>query len=127
MKGAITSIESRSAGDVLIFEIDETNYSPETKRTVTKDNVLDGTVLTTNWGYPEGNRLISLDNIFLSRSNYDTLIIMKEDDNYDFLFGYLSDIWAVVIENIRGRQEKDKMLTRITLSVISKYSAMESA
>lgn len=127
MKGAITSIESRSAGDILIFEIDETNYSPETRRIVTKDNVLDGTVLTTNWGYPEGNRLISLDNIFLSRSNYDTLIIMKEDDNYDFLFGYLSDIWAVVIENIRGRQEKDKMLTRITLSVISKYSAMESA
>ena len=127
MKGAITSIESRLAGDILIFEIDETNYSPETKRIVTKDNVLDGTVLTTNWGYPEGNRLISLDNIFLSRSNYDTLIIMKEDDNYDFLFGYLSDIWAVVIENIRGRQEKDKMLTRITLSVISKYSAMESA
>jgi len=126
MKGAIISIENRSAGNIVSFDVDEANYSPETSRVVTKDNALDGTVLVTNWGYPEGNRVISLSNIFLSRSNYDILIVMKEDDDYDFLFSYLNDIWAVVVKSVSGKQEKDKMLTRITLSVISKYSAMET-
>lgn len=127
MKGSITSKENRTAGDIIFFDVDEANYSPEASRIVTKDNALDGTVLITNWGYPEGNRIINLSNILLSRSDYDKLIVVKEDDDYDFLFGYLNDVWAVVVKSVSGKQENDRMLTNITLNVISKYSAMETA
>lgn len=125
MKGAITSIEKRPAGDIILFNIDEGNYSPEFNRVVTKNNALDGTVLITNWGYPEGNRIIGLKNILLSRANYDTLIAMKEDNDYDFLFHYFNNTWAVVVRNVWGVQERDKMKTTISLTVVSKYSAAE--
>jgi hypothetical protein len=125
MKSAITSIEKRAAGDIILFNIDEGNYSPEFNRVVTKNSALDGTVLVTNWGYPEGNRIISLKNILLSRTNYDILIAMKEDNNYDFLFHYLNNTWAIVVRNVSGTQERDKMKTTISLTVISKYSPVE--
>lgn len=124
MKGAIVSIEKRSAGNILIFDVDETNYSPEASRVITKDTALDGTVLTTNWGYSQGSRTISLGNIILSQTDYDILIAMKEDNNYDFLFGYLDNLWAVVIRGVSGNQERERR-AEIDLSVISKYSDME--
>ncbi len=127
MKGSITSIENREAGNIISFDVDEGKYSPESNRVVTKDNALDGTVLTTNWGYPEGNRTISLSNILLTRINYNILIAMKEDNDFDFLFHYLANTWKVVIKNIRGVQERDKMKTTLSLSVVSKYTNMEKA
>ena len=127
MKGSITSKEDRTAGSIISFDIDESNYSPEASRVITKNHALDGTVITTNWGYPQGNKNISISNILLSRSNYEILIAMKEDDDYDFLFHYLTNTFAVVIRSASGNPAKDKVLVNMTLSVISKYTAMETA
>lgn len=120
MIAAITSKENRTAGEIVLFEVDEANYSPEMSRIITKDNALDGTVLTTNWGYPEGNRTINLSNILLSLSNYDELIAMKADNDNDFLFHHMNDSWNVILRSISGKQTNDKILTSMSLSVISK-------
>jgi len=124
MKAAIASEEDRGDGvNNIIFEVDELNYNSEVNRIVTKENALDGTVITTNWGYPEGNVAIILDNVILSRSDYDLLISMKEDDDYDFLFCYKNSTWKVVIQAASGVQvDSDRVSTTITVSVIEKYA-----
>lgn len=128
MKAAIVSTEVRSAGDEVIFDIDELNFTPEVNRIVTKENALDGTVITTNWGYPEGSVVIVASNIYLSRSDYDRLIAMKEDDDYDFLFCYKESTWKIVIQAASGIQaDDDRVLTSVTLSVIEKYSDVETS
>jgi hypothetical protein len=128
MKAAISSLEVRDAGNSVEFEVDELNYNPEASRVITKVNTLDGTVITTNWGYPEGNVIITLSNILLSRTDYDKVIAMKADNDYDFLFCYKSSTWKIIIQSASGVQsDGDRVLATLTLSVIEKYTDMETS
>ena len=127
MKGAIVSEEDRTAGNIVLIEINERSYDPEAVRVIQKAVALSGTVLTTDWGYPEGLREITVGNVLLSSSDYDLLVGMKEDGSFEFLFGYKQTLWKVVIKDVRGSYEGDKQLTTITLSVVSKYTDLENA
>ena len=122
MKGAIVSEENRTAGNIVLIEIDERSYDPEAVRVIQKAVALSGTVLTTDWGYPEGLREITVGNVLLSSSDYDLLVGMKEDGSFEFLFGYKQTLWKVVVKDVR-----DRYLTTITLSVVSKYTDLETS
>jgi len=122
MKGAIVSEENRTAGNIVLIEIDERSYDPEAVRVIQKAVALSGTVLTTDWGSPEGLREITIGNIILPSSDYDILVGMREDGSFEFLFGYKQTLWKVVVKDVRGR-----FLTTITLSVVSKYTDLETS
>ena len=128
MKAAISSEENRSAGNSIIFDVDESNFDKEADRVITKANALNGTVVTTNWGYPEWNVLIVLGNVFLSYSDYIILIAMKEDDSYTYLFTYKEETYRCLIQSASGVQADDgRYLCSISLSVIEKYTDMETS
>ena len=128
MFASITSIEERSAGNIVSFEIDESNYFPEANRVISKNATLSGIVLVTDWGYPEGNRNIFMRDIILTRAVYDILIGMKEDNSYNFLFNYKTKTYKVVVRSIQGLQAPGKkMRVTMTLAVIEDYTDMETA
>jgi hypothetical protein len=127
MKGAITSKENRTAGNLLLLDVNENNYNPEAQRVVTRNQALDGSMLITDWGYAESNRRIILDNIYISREKYDSLISMKEDNSHVFLFHYKNTTWQIVIERADGTPEGNKMNASILLSVILKVADGETS
>ena len=128
MKSAISSIENRSSGEYILLDVDERNFNPEGVRLITKTIALDGTALTTDWGYPAGNMVMTLSNFLLSKSDYDTLIGMKEDSSNTFLFHYRNSTWRVAVQNASGNSEGDKVLVNtLALSVIEKYPDGETS
>jgi hypothetical protein len=127
MKGAITSKEERTAGNVLLFEVDENTYRPEANRPLSRNQALDGTMLTTDWGYAESSRRIALDNLYLSRSIYDDLIAIKEDNSHVFHFHYKNTTWHVVVERADGTPVGDKMNTSLLLTVVAKVADGETS
>jgi hypothetical protein len=127
MKGAITSKEERTAGNILLFDINENSYNPESTRVITRNQVLDGSVLITDWGYPESNRQISLDNIYMSKAQYESLIAMKEDNSSTFYFHYKNTTWQVVIEQAQGPPVGDKINASILFAVVSKVADGETS
>jgi len=128
MFASITSIEERSAGNIVSFEIDESNYFPQANRPISRYNTLSGTVLVTDWGHYEGRRNIFMRDIILTRAVYDILIAMKEDNTYNFLFNYMNETYKVVVRSAQGSQAPgNKLRTSISLAVIEKYSDMETA
>ena len=128
MFASITSLQERSAGNIVSFEIDESNYFPEANRIISKSNTLAGITLVTDWGYPEGNRNIFMRDIILTRAVYDILIGMKEDNSYDFLFNYKTETYRIVIRTVQGTQVAGRKLrTIMTLVVIENYPDMETA
>ena len=127
MKAAITTWENRSAGSLLWLDINEINYRPEGTRIVSKNNAIDGTVITTDWGYPEGNRIIRMRDIMMSRNNFDLLIGMKEDDDPIFHYHYRNSTYQVIIESADGNIEGQNVLTAVRLSVVSKIAEGETS
>lgn len=128
MKGAITSEAYRSTGQVVTFEVDELNLDLEGERVVTKNFALDGTTITTNWGYPEGSLVFAVNNVVISRSDYSTLVSMKEDDDYDFLFHYKNSTWKIVLQGVSGVEiGNSQVLASLTLSIIEKYTDGETS
>ncbi len=128
MKGAIVSEENRTAGNFILLEIDEGNYDPEGTRVITKVIALSGAVLTSDWGFQEGSRLISISNVLMDQSDYDILVGMKEESTgIYFLFGYGTDIWKVLVQAVNSNKEGVKRLVRLSLSVVSKYTDLENA
>ena len=122
MKGALTSKEERAEADLLLLDVNENSYNPETLRAVTRTQALDGSMLVTDWGFAESSRRIALDNIYMSQSNYDTLIAMKEDNDHAFYFHYKNTTWQVVIERAEGNPAGNKINVSILLAVISKIA-----
>ncbi len=128
MKGTIVSEENRTAGNIVLIEIDENNYDPEGVRAITKAVALSGAVLTTDWGFQEGNRLINISNILVSKTDYDILVGMQEESTgVYFLFGYETDIWKVLVQSVSKNRAGTKYLVTLTLSVVSKYTDLESS
>lgn len=127
MKGAITSKEERTAGNVLLFDINENDYRPEGVRIVTRNQVLDGSTLITDWGYSETNKRISLGNIYLSKDKYDDLIAIKEDNSHTFYFHYMNSTWRVVVERVDGPVVGSKRNVTMLLDVVEKIADGETS
>jgi len=127
MKGSIVTEEVRSSGDWLLLEIDESNYSPEVSRLVTRLTTLSGTTLVTDWGVSEELRIIRIGNVVLSKTDYELLESMKDDNSYEFLFAYKNSLWKVVIERVSGIYNANKYITSIDLQVVDKYSDLETS
>lgn len=128
MKGAIVSEENRTAGNIILIEIDENNYNPEGTREISKAVSLSGTVLTTDWGFQEGNRVIRISNIITTQTDYDILVGMQEESTgIFFLFGYSMSIWKVLIQSISKQSKGTDYLVNLSLSVVSKYTDLESS
>jgi len=128
MKATIVSEENRTAGNFILLEIDEGNYDPEGTRAISKVVALSGTVLTTDWGFQEGNRLISISNVLMSQADYDILVGMQEESTgVYFLFGYGTNIWKVLVQSVSSSKEGLKRVVTMSLSVVSKYTDLESS
>ena len=128
MKAAIVSEEDRTAGNFILLEIDEGNYDPEGTRAISKAVALSGAVLTTDWGFQEGNRLIGISNVLMSQSDYDILVGMQEESTgVYFLFGYGTDIWKVLVQSVSSNKEGLKRVVTMSLSVVSKYTDLETS
>lgn len=127
MRGAIVTKQYRSAGSMVRFEVDDLMYQPQALRQMTKSLALDGTMHLTDWGYPEGNRVITLRNIILDRDDYETLVSFKESSTYNFLYGYRSDLWEVAIRQVRATNFGSRRSTLIQLWVVDKYTDMETS
>lgn len=127
MKAAILSEESRPAGNYILFDVDDAGYNPEGTRVISKQTALDGTVLTTDWGYPEGKRVIRISNVMMSREDYEILIGMKEDTSHTFLYLYKENVWKVAVQSARGVQTGESVSVNLSLSVISRYSDCETS
>lgn len=128
MKGAIVSEEVRTEGELILLEIDERNYSQNNPRLIAKAIALSGEVLTTDWGFLEGNRRIRISNILLSTSDTEILEGMQEEDaGTYFLFGYKTSIWKVLVESIEKEPSGTKYQVTIILSVVSKYTDLETS
>lgn len=127
MKGAIVTEELRSSGYLLMMDIDESDYSSNVTRQVTRMISLSGAALVTDWGVSEGNRTIRIGNALLTKTEYELLLAIQEDNSYNCLFGYKTDLWKVVIENAAGIKEGSKYRVSIVLTVEDKYTALETA
>jgi len=120
MYGIISSKEVRSSGDYISLNIDESNFTKGAQRIVSKETTIGRTVILTDWGFLEGNRVFSLSNVLLSADDYEKLVGMEEDNSNTFYFSYLNDIWRVIIQNVSGKWEGGHYVTRLTISVIEK-------
>lgn len=127
MKGALTSKEERTAGNIVMFEVNESNYNPEGIRVVTRNQVLDGSTIVTDWGYSETNRRINMNNLYVSRAIYDQLIAIKEDNSHTFYFHYKNVTWQVVVERVEGLPVGDKINVTVLLTVVSKVAEGETS
>jgi hypothetical protein len=127
MKGAITSKEDRSDGNILLFDVNENDYRPEVARILTRNQALNGTMLITDWGYPESNRRITIGNLYMSQSDYETLVGIKEDSNHTFHFHYRNSSWHVVVQRVEGFPEGNLRNTNMYLQVVSKIADGETS
>jgi hypothetical protein len=127
MKGAITSKEERTSGNLLLLDVNENAYNPEALRITNRSQALDGSILITDWGYAESSRRITIDQLYLSRTAYESLLSIKEDNDHTFHFHYKNTTWHVVIERAEGVPVGDKINTSILLAVVSKIADGETS
>jgi len=121
MKATISAIETRTPQSVS-FEVDESNFTPETSRTQNTSVSLDGTAITTDWGYVTGQIEIALNNILLTDDQYSDLVGMQRDsDGYEFVFSYKDRISKVIILNIPVSSGGDPKVVGINLKVVSEF------
>ncbi len=120
MIASIFSKEVRLEGSMLEFSVDHSNFSKTSPRIVNKDTYLNGDVVTTDWGFSEGNRRIAMSNIIMSESDFDILKGMEEDNVHTFYFAYENDLWNVIIQNLISDYLGGKYKVNFSLSVISK-------
>jgi len=127
MKGAITSKEDRSDGNVVLFDVNENDYRPEVARILTRTQALDGTMLITDWGYPESNRRIIISRVYMSENNYEDLIGIKEDNDNIFHFHYKNSTWQVVVQRVEGFPEGKIRNVSMYFQVVSKIADGETS
>jgi len=120
MIGSIVSKEVRSGGNIVNFDVDHSNFSKTAPRVITKDSMIGRTVVLTDWGFSEGNRVLNLSNVFVSSEDFEILRGMEEDNTNTFYFCYGDDIWNVVIQNLNESWNGLKYIISFTLAVISR-------
>jgi hypothetical protein len=127
MLASITSKESRDDGSIIQFNIDHSNYDNNSRRVLTRAKMLDNSTVLTDWGFSEGDRIISITNIVMDETSYLILESMKEDNSNNFYFSYGTDIWNAVLEQTRavfiGKLNSiNKYSVEMTIAVISRAS-----
>jgi len=123
MKASIFSKDLRSNGnDIITFNVDAGNFTKDSPRVIARETALDGTVLLTDWGFAEGNRVISMSNLAFTSDQYDVAVELEEDNDNTFYFAYVSSLWKVIIQAVDGKWNGQCYLSRITLNVIEKVT-----
>jgi len=123
MQASIFSKDLRSTGnDIITFDVDDGNFNKDSPRVVSRESALDGTVLLTDWGFAEGNRVISMSNLTFNSTQYDILVEIEEDNTNSFYFAYVDTLWKVVVQSINGRWNGQSYLTRISLNIVEKIT-----
>ena len=123
MKGIIASEELRTTGDsVITFEVDEKNLNDGADRAVSRTELLDGSVLVTDWGFAEGRKEIQL-SVWVTEDGFDLLREFQEDNTNNFFFFYRGSAFSVIIRSAtRGTIEGGNIQAQLRLSVVSKLN-----
>lgn len=123
MKGTIASEELRTTGDsVITFEVDEKNLNDGADRAVSRTELLDGSVLVTDWGFAEGRKEIQL-SVWVTEDGFDLLREFQEDNTNNFFFFYRGSAFSVIIRSAtRGTIEGGNIQAQLRLSVVSKLN-----
>lgn len=123
MKAAIASEELRTSGDsFLSFEVDEGSLVDGADRAVTRTELLDGSVLVTDWGFAQGRKEIQL-GVLLSNTNYELLREFQEDNLNSYLFFYKGSAYSVIIRSaLRGGWHGLNLVANLKLSIVDKLN-----
>ncbi len=103
MIATIASKYYRNDGNQVAFEVDERSMKdPNVQRKLVQGNYLDGTYFIIDWGYQNQGATIEISNLILPRDDYNTLMGMKQDNNYtEYLFHYINQSYPVMIMDIQ--------------------------
>ena len=103
MIATIASKEYRPAGNEIKFHIDERSIkAPNNQRKLVQGNYLDGTYFLVSWDYKQAGSTYEIQNLIMSRDDYDSLLAMKYDNIFtEYLFHYIDQSWPVVITDIQ--------------------------
>jgi len=122
----IAAITPREYEDVynnqILFEVDETTFNRESVRTISRNVSIDGTAIITDWGHSEANRVITLDNVYLSKDDYTDLSNMKES-TMEMYFHYLTTSWRMLIDSIRVTPFGDRYKAFLSITPSEKVEA----
>jgi hypothetical protein len=123
MKGAIASEEVRTLGEsYILFEVDEAALNDGADRAVSRTELLDGSVLVTDWGFAEGRKEIQL-SIWVTEDGFDTLRDFQEDNTNTFLFFYRESSFAIIIRSCtKQRIQGSNIQAQLRLSVVEKLN-----
>jgi hypothetical protein len=123
MKGAIASEEVRTLGDsFILFEVDESQLKDGADRAVSRTELLDGSVLVTDWGFAEGRKEIQL-SIWVTEDGFDTLRDMQENNTNTFLFFYKGSSFKIIIRGCeRANIEGGNIQAQLRLSVVERLN-----
>jgi len=123
MRGAIASVETRASGEsFILFEVDERSLKDGADRAVSRTELLDGSVLVTDWGFAEGRKEIQL-SVWVTQDGFDTLREFQEDNTHTFLFFYRASSFVIVVRSAeKGDMEGDKIQAQLRLSVVERLN-----
>ena len=103
MIASIASKYYRTNGYEVKFNVDERSINdPNKLRNIVQADYIDGTKTFIDWGFKNAGATINIGNIILSRSEYDLLRDMKEDNTYtEYMFHYIDQSWPVFITDVQ--------------------------
>lgn len=129
MQVSINSKYSRSAGDSIKFNIDERNLNIAGIRPLVQVDYIDGTKSWIDWGYHNAGVVFTINNIRLSKNDYDILDGMKKDNDYtEYNFHYDDKTWPVYINDFqKTANEGTYIISSLTLTVNNDPTEMETA
>lgn len=123
MKGAIASKEMRTEGDsFLLFDVDESTLIDGADRAVSRTELLDGSVLVTDWGFAEGRKEVQL-GVWLGIDDFETMREFQEDNTNTYLFFYRKSSYVIILRSAgRGGFQGDRIKANLRLSVVEKLN-----
>jgi hypothetical protein len=117
---AVISCKTFLAQDyILRFLLDEGNYRTDVERRVQSDATIEGSVIS-DFGFHEGDRVISAGNLNLTQSQLDTLRAMQEDRDNDYEFSDGVNVWEVVVRSLTPNARGNRYRTTIVMNVVEK-------
>lgn len=123
MRAAIASEEVRTLGEsFILFEVDESAISDGADRAVSRTELLDGSVLVTDWGFAEGRKEIQL-SVWVTEDGFDLLRDFQEDNTNTFLFFYKESSFVVIVRSCtKQRLQGSNVQAQLRLSVVEKLN-----
>lgn len=118
-KGAITSKQFRSANYSLRFWIDEAGYVKDAPRRFSKETTVDGTLIS-DYGFHEGDRVLTVGNVKLSESEVTALRDMQADNTNDYMFSDGVNLWEVLLRSVTIASIGSHSIVSVTMNVVEK-------